>query len=370
MKILHWAPENFARVPANLVKAQRGLGHESYLWTLYPSRQGFRDEDLCLHLPFASGLLTRSFKRLLRGESGKPSYHRRDGAAGIPEWKPSHPLEALFLKLRDSLWEPRVRDALEKIDIGSFDILFLDGGMDFLRSGRIAGELKSAGLKIAVGYFGSDLRTRGVIRAADSLADYRFTVEYDHTLLYPGIDFHFFPFELPEFPAPQPRTDGKVRIGHSPTNRRIKGSDEIISALEELSRRYPVERVLIEGLPQPEALSLKKSCDLFVDAIGELGYGISGLEAMAMGIPTAAEILPDFGKRLGDHPFINLSRGSIVRDLIPFVESSRLRRERGEESRRWVLEHHDPQKVAGAIFERMGLSKEAGGQADSGRALQ
>jgi len=330
------------------------LGHESYLWTLYPSRQGFRDEDLCLRLPFASGPLTRSFKNLLRGKSTQPSYRRRDGAAGIPEWKPSNPLEALFLNLRDSLWEPAVRQVLERIDIRSFDILFLDGGMDFLRSGRIAGELKSAGLKIAVGYFGSDLRTRGVIRAADCLADYRFTVEYDHTLLYPGIDFHFFPFELPDFPLPAPRMGGKIRIGHSPTNRRIKGSDEIIRAILELQRHYPVEMVLIEGLPQPEALSLKKSCDLFIDAIGELGYGISGLEAMAMGIPTAAEILPDFEKRLGDHPFIALSRGSMVRDLIPFVEDSGLRKERGERSRQWVIEHHDPKRVAAAILEKIG----------------
>ncbi|MBN1894199.1 hypothetical protein JW906_06875 [bacterium] len=347
------------------------MGHESYLWTQYPSRPGFRDEDLCLHLPFASGSATRYIRSLVREKSIRPSYFRRVDTAGIPEWKPSHPVEALLLRLRDSLWEPAVRKALEKINIRSFDILFLDGGMDFLRSGRIAGELKSAGLKCAVGYFGSDLRTRGVIRAADCLADYRFTVEYDHTLLYPGIDFHFFPFALPGFPLPAPRTSGRVRIGHSPTNRRIKGSDEIIAAVQELQRHYPVEMVLIEGLPKQEALSLKKSCDLFIDAIGELGYGISGLEAMAMGIPTAAEILPDFEKRLGDHPFINLSRGSIVQDLIPFIASAGLRRERGERSRRWVLEHHDPVRVAEAILEKMGFSsgnrriRPSGRQADS-----
>jgi hypothetical protein len=178
-------------------------------------------------------------------------------------------------------------------------------------------------------------------------------MEFDHTLLYPGIDFVFFPFKLPDFPRPDFRYSGKIRIGHSPTNRAVKGTDAILEQLSVLRERYPVEIVLIEKLPQAEALSLKKTCDLFVDCIGEIGYGVSGLEAMAMGIPTAAEILPDFERVIGDHPFINVSRGTIAERLAPFVESEPLRKQRGETARKWVADRHDPVAVSRAMLEKI-----------------
>jgi glycosyltransferase involved in cell wall biosynthesis len=109
----------------------------------------------------------------------------------------------------------------------------------------------------------------------------------------------------------------------------------------------------MENLPYEEALALKGSCDLFIDTIGELGYGMSGLEALAMGIPTAVQLLPDHEKILGDHPFINVSEQTLVERLIPFVESRALRRELGEKGKAWVREAHDPLKVVAKIMEKI-----------------
>jgi hypothetical protein len=361
MKILHFAAENFARIPANLVRAERALGHESLLMTLYPSAHGFKDEDICLNAPFVRTPAVRSLKKILHPKAPAQGGVRRGSGQGPPVWRPGNPLSDVLFRLRDRIWAPRIRRALKSIPIETVDILFLDGGLGFFRNDALVRGFKERGMKIVVGYYGSDLRTRGMIPGIDALADYRFTMEFDHTLLYPGIDFVFFPFLLPGFPVPAPRASGAIRIGHSPSNRAVKGTDSILEQLALLQKTHRVEVVLIEGLPQPEALSLKSTCDLFVDCIGELGYGISGLEAMAMGIPTAAEIWPDFGSVLGDHPFINVSKSTIAAALAPYCESAALRRERGGMSRAWVSERHDPAVISKRILERIGSARSTGG---------
>lgn len=341
MKILHFAVENYARVPGTFVRAERALGHDSMLMTLYRTSQNTAEEDVCLSLPYVGSGAVGLFKSWIGSKSRTVTNQRRDGSAGPPVWNPSG-LTSVLTDVRDRLWEPRIRTILEAIRIEQFDLLYLDGGAGFLRNGKIIRELKDKGMKIAVCYCGSDLRTRGIIPAVDGLADFRFTVEFDHTLLDPALTFIYFPFELPAFPEPGPVPDRPVRIGHAPTNRAAKGTDVILDELTQIGKQYPIEIVLIENLPHQDALKLKKSCHIFVDSIGELSYGINGLESLAMGIPTAAEIPPDFEVVLKKHPFINISKGRIADQLIPFIESRPLREEFGSRGREWVGTWHNP----------------------------
>ena len=355
---MHFAPENFARVPSTLVEAERKCGHESYLMTLYPSANLFHDEDICLHLPFVAKNYINHLKTLLNLKRSKASNVRLDPRNGIPVWRPSNRLSSILYHIRDRLWEPKIRKVLDSIHIETFDLLFLDGGMGFLRNGRIVQELKKKyGIKIGILYCGSDLRTRGMISLIDQLADYRFTVEFDHTLFYPDLKFIFFPYKLTTFPLPPPKKRSVIRIGHSPTNRPIKGTDIILQNLYRLKKYFSIEIVLIENMAYEKALSLKKSCDLFIDNVGQLGYGISGLEALAMGIPTAVELLPDFEKILGQHPFIKISKETFSQALIPFLKSEKLRKSVGEKGREWVKVNHDPVKISQSILELFSNTK-------------
>ncbi len=358
MKILHFAPENFARVPSTLVEAERKCGHESYLMTLYPSANQFDDEVLCLHLPFVAKNYINHLKTLLNLKKSKASNVRLDPRNGIPVWHPSNRLSRILYHLRDRLWEPKIRKVLDSIHIETFDLLFLDGGVGFLRNGHIVQELKKKyKIKIGILYCGSDLRTRGMIPLIDQLADYRFTVEFDHTLFYPELKFIFFPFKLTEFTSPPQKKRGTIRIGHSPTNRTVKGTDIILHNLDLLKKDFPIEIVRIENMAYKNALSLKKSCDLFIDNVGQLGYGISGLEALAMGIPTAVELFSDFEKVLGQHPFIKITKDSFCQALIPFLKSEKLRKSAGEKGKEWVKINHDPVKISQSMLELFSNAK-------------
>lgn len=354
MKILHFAVENFARVPEQLVLAERALGHDSLLMTLYPTRHCFDDGAMCLNMPFVGSTFATTVSEMLsRKHRPVMSNQRRKELSAPPVWNPGSGLKGRLFDLRDHLWEPRIRKALKSIDIDRFDLIYLDGGAGFLRSGKIVKELKSAGKKMCITYCGSDLRTRGIIPQVDILADARFTVEFDHSLLYPEAEFLFFPFRLATDIRPEAVAPHRLRIGHAPTNRAVKGTDDILAELETMQKEYPIDIVLIENLPHEQALQLKASCHIFIDNIGELGYGINSLESLAMGIPTAVELLPDFEAILGDHAFIKISRNRIAQALRPYLESEEKRKALGEKGRAWVDEKHNPRKIVQHMLHRI-----------------
>jgi len=79
-----------------------------------------------------------------------------------------------------------------------------------------------------------------------------------------------------------------VRVAHSPTNWRIKGSIAIQHAIMELQRKgLPIELVEIKDVPHAVALAMKASCDITFDSFW-LGIQGSGLEGAAMGMPVIA----------------------------------------------------------------------------------
>jgi len=355
MRILHIAPQNVAGVPITFVRAERQLGHESRLITLYRDPRGY-EEDICLELPLFDSGVVRLAKRLFAPpERLDVSCDARQPRGRPPVWEPRF-AERLLLRLREGIWKSKVERTLTEIDADSFDLIQYDGGLDFFRDGRVARRFKSLGKRIVCCYTGSDLRTRGVIAAVDGLADLRATVEYDHKRLYPGIMHVFFPFEPERMPARRRLDDGKLRIGHAPSVRRAKGTARILQALRTLRERYPqLEIVLIEGLPHARALELKSLCDIFVDQIGDLGYGINSLEALAMGIPVATSLAPGFADEYADHPFVAVTAENLESQLERLILDADLRAALGAKGKEWVRQYHDARQVVRRLHAALGV---------------
>lgn len=348
-KILHIAPFNTANVPFTFVEAERKLGFESRLITLGKSHFEF-NEDICLDLPFITTPGIASVKRLVSDPSRLDIRNVHKIPDQIPiEWRSKGIVETLFIKFRESIWRRKIDNSLSEIDIDSFDIIQLDGGLGFYRDGRIIKNLKMRGKKIICCYTGSDLRTRGVIPEIDEIADLNVTVEFDLIYFHPEIHHVFFPFDISRFEIVKQESRKTVRIGHAPTNRRAKGSDEILARLNRLKDSFKIEIVLIENLPYEEAIHLKSTCNIFIDQIGDLGYGINSLEAMAMGIPTASSLVKGFDDKYSDHSFIEINESTIEEKLKPFIEDGQLRRQVGLQSREWVKKYHNPEKVVREI---------------------
>lgn len=349
MKILHIAPFNVAGVPLTFVQAERSMGHHSRLFTFAKNPRGY-PEDICLNLPFLNFKGFTSIKRMVMGRARTEITNIKPSLSEIPPtWRPGQ-LEQKLIQIREKIWSRKIRQAFERYEIDSFDVIQLDGGVGFFRDGRDIKRLHENGKKIICCYTGSDLRTRGVIPQIDEISDLNVTVEFDHLPLHPNLHHVFFPFDSSKMRPAKFTDNTQLRIGHAPTNRAAKGSDEIIAVVKNLENDYPVKLVLIENIPYEQALEIKSTCHIFIDQIGDLGYGINSLESLAMGIPTCSCLAEGFEDKYPDHPFVVVDAHNLVQRLIRLIEDKSLRLNKGRKGREWVLKYHEPVSVVRQIY--------------------
>lgn len=143
------------------------------------------------------------------------------------------------------------------------------------------------------------------------------------------------------------RPSQKIRIAHAPTDRLIKSTPLVIEVVERLSRRYPVELVLIERQRWEDCLARKATADIYVDQL-KLGYGGNAVEAWAMGIPVIAgaedpRVLAKMRRLHGDRdlPFAEATEDTFEEVLERLVRDSAYRAERAARGMAHVLAHHE-----------------------------
>jgi glycosyltransferase involved in cell wall biosynthesis len=109
----------------------------------------------------------------------------------------------------------------------------------------------------------------------------------------------------------QPNPTGRIRIGHAPTNRALKGTDVFLTACAALQDEgAPIDVVLIEGMSWVEALRVKGTCDVLFDQTA-YGYGGNAIEAWAMNIPVVSDgpdaVKAEIARRFGGPAFISVN---------------------------------------------------------------
>lgn len=127
------------------------------------------------------------------------------------------------------------------------------------------------------------------------------------------------------------RPSERIRIAHAPTDRRIKGTDHFLEIFERLSRRYPVDLVLIENRTWAECLRQKATADIFYDQL-ELGYGGNAVEAWGMGLPVIAGVADPrvhaaMVAKWGRLPFLSATTDTLEAQLEALIQSEQARQE-------------------------------------------
>jgi hypothetical protein len=146
---------------------------------------------------------------------------------------------------------------------------------------------------------------------------------------------------------------GKLRIGHAPTNRDLKGTTDFLAAMDRLSTRYDVESVLIERTSWRDCLQRKATIDVLFDQ-PILGYGSNAIEAWAMGIPVMAGVADQTVRaamleRWTILPFIETSTRTLEEDMERVIVNGDLRDEYGRIGAAHVQRWHSE----AAVVERM-----------------
>jgi len=142
-------------------------------------------------------------------------------------------------------------------------------------------------------------------------------------------------------------------VGHAPTHRIVKGTNEIIRVVENLrSKGFKVRLELIEGLSREDAQKKYQEIDLFIDQLVIGWYGVVSLEVMGLGKPVLCFIkgrglrfVP--ARMLSDLPIINADENSLEEKLVGVMQmSSEERQSLAERGVAYLKEWHDPTKIA------------------------
>lgn len=272
---------------------------------------------------------------------------------------PRGPLERIWYPLKDALIRRRIPAIIREFKLAGYDAVHFDGARDLNWSADLAKALKAGGAKIVSVFYGTELRVDGVVPALDALSDLNLTVEPDHVLLHPRMEYVPTPFELAVERAP--RAPGPIRVVHAPSHRYNKGTDLILPVIERLKRRFDFEFVLVEGLPQDECRRIKYTCDLCIDQIGNrggTGYGVSSLETFAAGIPCVSDFTEALAARLPGHPFYLAGQDNLESVLAGILSDPSGLFERGRQAKAWLESYHGYAGVRSrlaALYARMGL---------------
>lgn len=348
MKTLHIAPLNTAGFPYDFHRMFAVLGGKSKLITMYKNIPGF-SEDICLNLYLPQFKLARSWRKL------KEQKKKNSAEYKSRYFKPANILEASYFFCYGRLLRPRINKLIRDENLDEYDVIFYHGGMDFTRDSFFAKRWKQMGKKIICCYYGSDLRIRGIIKEMELLSDLEITAEFDHLSLKENLQFIQLPFFIEDLPVRNKINDGKIRIVHSPTDRKYKGTDLIIHVIEKLKKSYDnIEFVLLENKPRAFVLKKKAEADICIDQVGGIGggtgYGKSGLESIALGIPTLTSMNEDYAEFIENNAFIVVNNAEeLEKQLGLLIKDEDIRTRSGYMSKKWFEDKHSPE----AIFKKI-----------------
>lgn len=159
-------------------------------------------------------------------------------------------------------------------------------------------------------------------------------------------DLFFWPIDLYgpnadkyEPAYPQPDKSKPLRIVHALNHRMFKGTHFLIEAVENLKGEgVPIDLVIVEKLPNEEALGIYRSADIIFDQCLVGFHGYFALEGLAMGKPVMCFIRKpeEYLLHPKECPIINTHIGTLKDDIRRLAENREQLRDIGVRGRQYI----------------------------------
>lgn len=162
----------------------------------------------------------------------------------------------------------------------------------------------------------------------------------------PGADYIPNPLDCASLPRSSPAQGGQGReyvVVHAPTDRAIKGTRHLETAIEQLrAEGVPVRLQLVEGLPREQMLRACLEADVAVDQLLIGWFGLFALEMMALGKPVIAYIRPELERYAPDLPVVSAEPATIAAALRTMFADGAWRERLAHAGPAYVAREHDP----------------------------
>jgi glycosyltransferase involved in cell wall biosynthesis len=190
-----------------------------------------------------------------------------------------------------------------------------------------------------------------------SLADVTLVATPDLLEFVPGAQLMPGPVDLRKWTPRPPRTtpisvDDPVRILHAPSDREIKGTRHLLDAVERLkSADYPVELLMLEGVPHDNVVEFCGQADLAVDQLMIGAYGTVAIEMMAKGVPVVCRIRDDLRPYYRDDlPIVSAGPDEVYNALEGLITHAETWAELGARGIEYVQREHEMHRVAERVL--------------------
>jgi glycosyltransferase involved in cell wall biosynthesis len=336
VRILH-APTNIAGIAGFLAHAQRDLGFDATSVQYVPHRYGYR-ADRTLGLDRKAGFVR---KAALVGRFALQAFRRYDvfhfyfGYTLFPYLFPDLPvLRALGKRVVFHFCGCDVRDRAETLRKYETSVCMECSAPTCLRKRN------------------PDL----------SLADVLLVSTPDLLEFVPGATLVPGPIDLARWTPRPPRTTpisaaDPLRVVHAPSDREKKGTRHVIGAVERLVRAgYPVELMLVEGVPHDEVARRCARADIGVDQLLSGTYGTAAVEMMATGLPVVCRIRDDLRPRYpADLPLVSAGPHDVFEALESLIRDPDRRAALGRQGVAYVRREHEMHVVASRVLAGYGI---------------
>lgn len=351
LKVLHF-PENVGGHPGGLAVAERQIGLDSKVLTLYRTRFSYPGER-CYDLGGRSVVkrIAGHFQAFWENRKGYDAYHFNFGSS--PMHFPSYGMNLLDIPFYDrsarKVMTYQGCDARQK-----YPTIERNNAQGYDNYACFENDCYS-------GICNSGKRDSQRRKAIDKVAryvDHIFAVNPDLLYFLPRELASFMPYAVSNLDKISPTRklffeNEQIHIVHAPTERVAKGTPYILKAFQMLEERYGarVKFTLVENMTHDQALSIYASADLVVDQALIGWYGGLAVEVMKMGIPVATFINDahlDFvpSRMVRDFPFIRIDKYTIYDRLVRFIEQRDQIYELAGNSISFVKRWHDAERLA------------------------
>jgi len=207
-------------------------------------------------------------------------------------------------------------------------------------------------------------RVRTVATAIFSMGDMtEYTPGSVNNLFFWPLDFNADDGKRYRAVYPHAVSSVPLRVVHAPNHRQFKGTKYLEAAVKELQEEgVPIDLVMVEGMPNDQALELFRTADVIFDQCLIGFHGYFAIEAMALGKPVMCYIR-DPERYLLDYqncPIINIHRDHLKDALRRFATKDRgLLPDIGYSSRAYAERNFSLEAFAcrlGECYEKLGVA--------------
>ena len=206
-------------------------------------------------------------------------------------------------------------------------------------------------------HHGSEIRNKQYPKFASNLVKHRYVSTPDLLEFVPDAEWLPNPANLDNLRYSEPDIEGPLKILHAPTNRQVKNTEAVLSAISNLEEEgLDIQFTLVEDSQHSELLEQISSHDLIIDWLNpEFGiYGVFSIESMALGRPVICSLTDSLYDKY-NLPVVSIQPDDLASKITEFYNNRKLLVEVGKAGHDFVQKYHNPVESAKKVIKQYEL---------------